>query len=157
MFRVTRREKETTPLKCSHLQHMGVAKVLLKRFIQKERSLPNNNQIAIYFGQDILRKRVNWDDKPHNAGVRLGRAAIRAQARREETELPPRKKPIVLLPEEHEQIVELASQGATLFSQGESVDSLKTRITELEAENLRLQAQLTRYYTLYEQLPPERW
>ena len=98
-----------------------------------------------------MRKRVNWDDKPHNAGVGLGRA----QARREETELPPRKKPIVLLPEEHEQIVELASQGATLFSQGESVESLKTRIDVLEAENANLKSQLQRYKDLHGELPPE--
>ena len=78
LFRVTGRAKETAPLKLSDLQHKGIARVLLRRFIQKERSLPNNNQIAIYFVQqcfvqDILRKRVNWDDKPHNAGVGLGR------------------------------------------------------------------------------------
>ena len=160
LFQVTGKAKETAPLKLSDLQHKGIARVLLRRFIQKERSLPNNNQIAIYFVQqcfvqDILRKRVNWDDKPHNAGVGLGRAAVRAQARREETDLPPRKKPVVLLPEEHEQIVELATQGATLFSQGESVESLKTRIDALEAEVLILKSQLQRYKDLHGELPPE--
>ena len=51
--------------------------------------------------------------------------------------------------------MELASQGATLFSQGESVESLKIRIDKLEAEVLILKSQLQRYKDLHGELPPE--
>ena len=51
--------------------------------------------------------------------------------------------------------MELATQGATLFSQGESVESLKTRIDALEAEVLILKSQLQRYKDLHGELPPE--
>ena len=51
--------------------------------------------------------------------------------------------------------MELASQGATLFSQGESVESLKTRIDAIEAEVLILKSQLQRYKDLHGELPPE--
>ena len=49
LFQVSGHAKETAPLKTGDLKHKGLAKVLLPRFIQKERALPNNHQIAIYF------------------------------------------------------------------------------------------------------------
>ena len=51
--------------------------------------------------------------------------------------------------------MELASQGATLFSQGDSVESLKARIDELEVENANLKSQLERYHNFHGELPPE--
>lgn len=158
LFHISGRAKETAPLKLSDLQHKGLARILLLRFIRQERSLPNNNQVAIYFIQQcfvhyILRRRVNWQDRPRNAGVGLGRVGDRAAARCEDVPQPPRKRPIVLLPEEHEHIVEMASQGAVLASQGESVESLKARISELEAENDALKTQLAMYHSIHGDLP----
>ena len=51
LFQVSGHAKETAPLKTGDLKHKGLAKILLPRFIQKERALPNNHQIAIYFIQ----------------------------------------------------------------------------------------------------------
>ena len=74
LFQVSGHAKETAPLKTGDLKHKGLAKVLLPRFIQKEQALPNNHQIAIYFiqqtyVQDILRRGVDWNDRPGNAGI----------------------------------------------------------------------------------------
>ena len=49
LFQVSGHAKETAPLKTGDLKHKGLAKILLPRFIQKERALPNNHQIARYF------------------------------------------------------------------------------------------------------------
>ena len=43
LYQVSGHAKETTPLKVGDLKHKGLAKVLLARFIQKERALPNNH------------------------------------------------------------------------------------------------------------------
>ena len=60
LFRVTGRAKETAPLKLSDLQHKGIARVLLRRFIQKERStksqyiLFNNVLFKIYCASESI-------------------------------------------------------------------------------------------------------
>ncbi len=149
LFRISGRAKETAPLKLSDLQHVDLAKVLLQRFIQKERSLPNNNQVAIYFVQqcfvqDILRRRVNWNDKPANAGVGLGRISQKRAANLTNAPLPPRKKPMVLTPEEHQRVVDLASQGATLATQGHTVESLLLTVNQLEANIAAITTDLAR-------------
>lgn len=158
LFRISGRAKETAPLKLSDLQHTGLARTLIARFIQKERALPNNNQIAIYFVQqcyvqDVLRKKVNWRDRPLNAGVGRGRIAERMQAQRDDAPEPPRKRPVVLLPDEHAQIVGMATQGATLASQGETVDSLTQRVAQLTEELQAANEKLAKYQRLYGDLP----
>ena len=85
LYQVSGHAKETTPLKTGDLNYKGLAKVLFSRFIQKERALPNIHQIAIYFiqqtqVQDILQRRVDWNDHPRNAGIGKGRPADKAHA-----------------------------------------------------------------------------
>ena len=129
---------------------MDLAKVLLQRFIQKEQSLPNNNQVAIYFVQqcfvqDILHRRVNWNDKPANAGVGLGRISQKRAANLTNAPLPPRKQPVVLTLEEHQRVVvDLASQGATLATQGHTVESLLLTVNQLEANIAAITTDLAR-------------
>lgn len=160
LFKISGKAKDSAPLKLSDLQHTGLARCLLARFIQKERNLPNNNQIAIYFVQqcyvhDVLRKRVNWNDRPLNAGVGKGRISGRMQAKRDDDPEPPRKRPVVLLPEEHAQMVDMATQGATLASQGETADTLTQRVAQLTIELQAANTKLARYASLYGELPDE--
>lgn len=160
LFKISGKAKDAAPLKLSDLQHIGLARTLIARFIQKERALPNNNQIAIYFVQqcyvqDILRKKVNWNDRPPNAGVGKGRIQERMLAQRDDAPEPPRKRPIVLLPDEHAQIVEMATQGATLASQGETVETLTQRVAQLTEELQAAKEKLAKYQRLYGELPVE--
>ena len=85
LYQVSGHAKDNAPLKTTNLKHKGLARILLTRFIQKERAMPNNHQIAIYFIQqtyiqDILQRRVNWDDRPKNAEVGKGRPREKARA-----------------------------------------------------------------------------
>ena len=158
LFRISGNAKETAPLKLSDLQHVGLARVLLQRFIHQERALPNNNQVAIYFVQQcyvqyILRRRVNWDDRPRTAGVGCGRIADKVAASLENNPPPPRKRPVVLLPEEHEVIETLATQGIDLASQGEIVQGLRATIAELQNKLQLAESKLARYTSLYGELP----
>ena len=158
LFRVSGNAKETAPLKLSDLQHVGLARVLLQRFIRQERALPNNNQVAIYFVQQcyvqyILRRRVNWDDRPRTAGVGRGRIADKVAANMGNTPPPPRKRPVVLLPEEHTVIENLATQGIGLASQGETVEGLRATIADLQNRLQISENKVARYFQLYGALP----
>lgn len=158
LFRVSGNAKETAPLKLSDLQHVGLARVLLQRFIRQERALPNNNQVAIYFVQQcyvqyILRRRVNWDDRPRTAGVGRGRIADKVAANMGNTPPPPRKRPVVLLPEEHTVIETLATQGIGLASQGETVEGLRATIADLQNRLQISENKVARYFQLYGALP----
>ena len=98
---------------------------------------------------------MNWTDRPLNAGVGKGRISDRTQAQRDDApELPP-KRPVVLLPEEHAQMVDMASQGATLASQGETAETLTQRVAQLTLELEAANAKLARYASLYGELPEE--
>ena len=94
--------------------------------------LPNNNQIVIYFiqqcyVQDILKKQVDWDDKPRNTGVGKGRIAEKMQGARAEEPQPPRKRPYVLLPEEHDVVVAITQEAGDLFTQGTTIRQHRLR------------------------------
>lgn len=158
LFRISGNAKETAPLKLSDLQHKGLARVLLQRFIRQERAMPNNNQVAIYFIQQcyvryILGKKVDWSDRPGTAGVGRGRIAEKVAARNANIPTPPRKRPVVMLPEESEIMEAFASQGQDLASQGETPDILRGRILELEIELAERDSRLARYEALYGPLP----
>ena len=167
LFRISGRAKDSAPPKLSDLQHVGLARTLLLRFIQKERMLPNNNQIAIYFiqqcyVQDILKKEVDWDDKPRNAGVGKGRIAEKMQAERAEEPQPPRKRPYVLLPEEHDVVVAITQEAGDLFTQGATIrqqrlrnEELEQRVLDMEQRLLDMERELNRYRELHGPLPEE--
>ena len=171
LFRPVDRSKQKNPKrkyppKLSNLQHVGLSKILVERFVEKTKSSPNNKQIPLYFIQQLfceefLNRQVDWNDKGPSGGVALGRPADRKKARLEGRELP-RTKPIVLTQEEHLNIQAFAAEGVTLATQGLTAprliaqcQSLQTQVNMLMHRNQQLEAKLLRYEEKYGPLPDD--
>ena len=106
------------------LQHVELSKVILERYIEKNKCLPNHNQVPVHFVQhlyceEFLHKQVNWDDKGALGGVAMGRPIDR---KREKTTSQPkqRTKPIMFTLEEQANITTNAAEGVYLASQGQT-------------------------------------
>lgn len=158
--------------KLSDLQHVGLSRVLMQRFVEKYRTIPNNHQIAVYFVQqvyceDILGRQVQWENLSANMGVGRGRPEARKRARLEGTPIP-RTKPIVLTDDAHELIQNFANEGIALMTQGYTTESIQETLhqalnekaqlvdqtTQLQAQVLALQSELQRYKERFGELSP---
>ncbi|KAI5069735.1 hypothetical protein GOP47_0016036 [Adiantum capillus-veneris] len=73
-----------------------------------------------------------------------------SQQQREEATPPRRKRHIVLLLEEHDQMLEMATQGTTLESQGENAASLEAKLTEKGPQIVELESTMARYEAKYD-------
>lgn len=152
--------------KLSDLQHVGLSRVLLQKFVEKHKTIPNNHQIAIYFVQqvyceEILGRQVAWENVKANMGVGGGRPSARKKARIEGTQVP-RTKPIVLTEESHELIQSFATEGAALMTQGYTTQTIQEALRQNIEEKLALQvkydeleAELKRYKAHFGELPKE--
>ena len=171
LFRPVDRSKQKNPNrkyppKLSDLQHIGLSRILLERFVVKTKTVPNNKQVPLYFVQQLfceefLHKQVNWDDRGASGGVALGRPADRKKAKLEGKELP-RTKPIVLTQEDHSNISAFATEGVHLASQGLTaqglVEQCRTQQIQIQtqAERIRyLEAKLYKYEEHFGVLPGE--
>lgn len=152
--------------KLSDLQHVGLSRVLLEKFVEKHKTIPNNHQIAIYFIQqvyceEILGKQVQWENLRANMGVGGGRPEARKKARIEGTPIP-RTKPIVLTEESHDLISSFATEGVALMTQGFTTQTISETLRQANEEKLALQirndkleAELRRYKDHFGELPTE--
>ncbi len=138
--------KRKYPPSLSQLQHVNLSKIILERFIEKKKCLPNHGQIPIYFVQHLycekfLHKEVNWDDKGAHGGVAMGRPADKKRAGMVGTTMQ-RTKPIVLTTEEHANVVANAAEGITLASQGRTAVQVLQELQEVKTQNETLRAEL---------------
>lgn len=152
--------------KLSDLQHVGLSRVLLEKFVEKHKTIPNNHQIAVYFVQqvyceEILGRQVQWENLRANMGVGGGRPEARKKARIEGTPVP-RTKPIVLTEESHDLISSFATEGVALMTQGFTTQTISEALQKANEEKLALQirldeveAELRRYKDHFGELPRE--
>lgn len=152
--------------KLSDLQHVGLSRVLMQKFVEKHKTIPNNHQIAVYFVQqvyceEILGRQVQWENIKANMGVGGGRPEARKKARIEGSQVP-RTKPIVLTEESHELISSFASEGVALMTQGYTTQSIQDALRQATEEKVALQvkvyeleAELARYKSHFGELPIE--
>ena len=148
------------------MQHVGLSRVLLQKFVEKHRTIPNNHQIAIYFIQqvyceEILSRQVQWDNVQGNMGVGGGRPEARKKARIEGTSVP-RTKPIVLTEEAHDLIQSFSSEGVALMTQGFTSQTIQETLQNTIEEKMALQqrvqeleAELNSYKAHFGELPRE--
>ena len=102
----------------SQLQHLALSRIILERFIEKNKFLLNHNQIPLYFVQQLyceefLQKQVNWNGKGAHGGVAHEQPIDRKKPKLAGTRVQ-RMKPIILSPIEHANFEAHATEGVTL-------------------------------------------
>ena len=98
---------------------------------------------------------MDWNDCPGNAGIGKERPADKARAQHDQTALPPRKKPAVLLKAKHNRMHEFASQGVEMSSQGVSYETLQGTVHYLQSRNDKLCKKVLKYKERFGDLSDE--